>query len=500
MYHFPTGFRFSWTAICLVLAGLSWPGTTPFAAAQSDGDPVTIGTWREIESEVLGETRRLIVSKPEGYDNPEKRFPVLYLLDGETHFHHTTGLVEYMAGNDVMPEMLVVAVTNTDRTRDLTPAKAEPDPEFPSAGGADNFIKFLRDELVPFVDENYRTEPYRILVGHSFGGLFAIHTLVHEPDLFNACIAISPSLQWDDQKLVEQAEAFLHERPELACALYMTTGNEGGQLTGGVLKLAGVLREKCPAQFEWDQRIMEEETHGTVPYRSTRQGLEFVFADWGLRDPVPLFDSGGTAAIHQHYERAATKYGMARPTPASAFVSLAVKLQFEGRLEEAREVLEHDPENFSPPALVYSMIGKSWRERDKQDEAIACYKRALELNPASAAARQALIEMDVDADSLVKSVTVPLETLQQYAGIYTSAGNDIEVELEAGALAVEFTGQPREYLIPVSASEFVVGSGLYKLEFDCDEQDAVTQLTIRVVNGNVIVCPRKTNRAEEKSD
>ncbi|MGI9517121.1 MAG: alpha/beta hydrolase-fold protein [Pirellulaceae bacterium] len=468
--------------------------------AQSEGDPVTIGTWREIESEVLGETRRLIISKPEGYDNPENRFPVLFVLDGDSHFHHTTGLVEYMAGNDVMPQMLVVAITNTDRTRDLTPAKDEEDPAFPGAGGADNFIKFLRDELVPFIDENYRTEPYRILVGHSFGGLFAIHTLVHEPELFNAYIAISPSLQWDDQKLVGQAEAFLHERPELACALYMTTGNEGGQLTGGVLKLAGVLREKCPAHFEWDQRIMEEETHGTVPYRSTRQGLDFVFADWGLRDPVPLYDSGGTAAIHRHYERAAAKFGMERPTPASAFIFLATKLMFDGRLEDARAVLEHDPGNFPPRAMLYSMIGKAWKDREKNDEAIECYTRALEINPAAEDARQALTELGVDVESLVTAVTVPVETLQKYAGTYTSAGNDVEVQLEDGALAVEFLGQPQEKLIPVSDSEFVVKTGLYRIEFDSDEQGQATQMTIRVVNGNDIVCPRKDENADEESD
>ena len=101
-----------------------------------------------------------------------------------------------------MPATIVVALQNTERGRDMTPP-AETDDEMTSmigdSGGADDFIAFFRDELIPYVDSNYRTTGYDILVGHSLGGLVAIHALVHHPDVFEAYVPISPRLWWDGQ-------------------------------------------------------------------------------------------------------------------------------------------------------------------------------------------------------------------------------------------------------------------------------------------------------------
>lgn len=199
-------------------------------------------------------------------------------------------------------------------------------------GGAANFMRFFGEELIPHIDSTFRTHDYRMLVGHSFGGLFAVHALVHDPDLFDAYIAISPSLQWDEQMLVSQADAFFRDTDALAKTLYMTTGNEGMGLTGGVLKLAGVLTEHTPAGFEWDSRIMSEETHNTVVHRSTRQGLEFVFRHWGLRDVVALYDSGGFEAIHAHFAAAEIKGPMGTvaltPIAMDRFVTTGQPVEF----------------------------------------------------------------------------------------------------------------------------------------------------------------------------
>ena len=121
------------------------------------------------------------------------------------------------------PEMIVVAVRNTDRTRDLTPSPFTPDPPedgegedgdegdgenpMPTAGGAGAFLDFFERELFPFVEERYRTQPYRIVIGHSFGGLFAVHALVHRPAAFDAYVAISPSLWWANGVVVDRAES-----------------------------------------------------------------------------------------------------------------------------------------------------------------------------------------------------------------------------------------------------------------------------------------------------
>ena len=103
-------------------------------------------------------------------------------------------------GNLQIPELIVVGVPNTDRTRDLTPTRnaSRPtggsDPSLRGSGGGDAFLAFLRDELIPTVDAAYRTTDYRILVGHSFGGLMSLHAFLSEPALFQAHLAIDPSV------------------------------------------------------------------------------------------------------------------------------------------------------------------------------------------------------------------------------------------------------------------------------------------------------------------
>src|SRR6185369_6618719 len=81
--------------------------------------------------------------------------------------------------------------------------------QFPSAGGADNFLKFFETELIPQIEKQYRVQPYRIFAGHSFGGLFAIHALITKPKLFNSYVAVSPSLQWENFEALKRAEDFL---------------------------------------------------------------------------------------------------------------------------------------------------------------------------------------------------------------------------------------------------------------------------------------------------
>ena len=161
----------------------------------------------------MNERRPLFISKPAGYEQGTERYPVLYLLDGETHFHHATGIARFLAESGRIPALLVVGVASTNRNRDLTPpSQAGNDLRFsPGGGGADAFLRFLSEELIPYVEANYRTRSYRILVGHSFGGLFAVYALTTRPRVFNAYIAISPSLHWNNQGVCVPSREILRE-------------------------------------------------------------------------------------------------------------------------------------------------------------------------------------------------------------------------------------------------------------------------------------------------
>ena len=357
--------------VCVVsvaIVGLSH-STVAQTAPASIGEPVVIGERWEMQSEILDETRRLTVGTPSGYDEGQERYPVVFVLDGGAHFHHTTGTADFLARNGRVPPVIVVAISNTDRTRDLSPpSSVETEVElFPTHGGADDFLRFITDELTPWVDERYRTRPHRVLIGHSLGGLFALHALVTRPDVFDAYIAISPSLQWNDQHLVERAETAFEAMDELTVDLYLTVGNEGGALLGGVRKLSGVFDEHAPAGFRWAFRLMEEETHGSVPLRSTRQGLEAIFAGWDLHDVMTTFDQGGLEAVDAYYRRGGERFGYERSTPDGKLLRIVLRLLSDDRLDEAADVLLHDPEQWPPPSSLLYRLGEGYADRGESE-------------------------------------------------------------------------------------------------------------------------------------
>lgn len=149
-----------------------------------DAKSITIGKKEVFSSKFLNENRTLWIYTPNETSqipNPDKRYPVMYVLDGEAHFYSTVGIVQQLSqanGNGALPEMIVVGIENTNRLRDLVPTNdnTKPNP----------FIEFLSKELSSYIDQNYKTAPYKILVGHSLGGLTAIDILTNFPDLFNA--------------------------------------------------------------------------------------------------------------------------------------------------------------------------------------------------------------------------------------------------------------------------------------------------------------------------
>ena len=172
--------------------------------------------------------------------------------------------------------MLVVAIASVSiarRTLDLTtPSSAAIDNRFaPGNGGADAFLSFIEGELIPFVDKTYRARPYRVLAGHSLGGLFAIHSLTTKPKLFDAYIAIDPSLHWNNGAVLAGAEAFFSKTKELQADLYLSASNAGGRLPNRVRGLAAILDQKAPSGFRWNFEWMKEEAMGRIPLRASKK-------------------------------------------------------------------------------------------------------------------------------------------------------------------------------------------------------------------------------------
>ena len=364
--------------------------TSPFAvvaflfslAVAAFGQSYADGARVAIKSEVLGEERVILIRTPPGYERNGQRYPVLYMTDGGAHLGHTSATIEFLSGNGRMPEMIVVAITNTDRTRDLTPTNASmPRPDgtemnFPTSGGSDKFLKFIETELIPKIEKDYRTQPYRVFAGHSFGGLFAIHSFLTRPESFNAYIAVSPSMQWDNHLLSRKAEEFFKDRKELNRTLFLTLANEGGAMREGFDRFKGVLGKIKPKGFEWDSMLMEDEDHGSVVMRSHYHGLRKVFDGWQVAADVV---AGGAPVVESHYKRLSAKFGYAIQPPEPLMNNLGYQLMGAGKMDDAIAVFKSNVERYPNSANVYDSLAEAYEKTDKLDLARPNYEKAVQL-------------------------------------------------------------------------------------------------------------------------
>lgn len=190
----------------------------------------SIGETIEIKSKVLNETRTINIYLPNSYrEDTIRKYPVIYLLDGskDEDFIHIAGLVQFCSFSwiNIIPESIVVGIGNVDRKRDFTyPSSVELDrKEFPTSGKSENFINFIFSELQVMINEKYRVTKEKTIIGQSLGALLATEILFKKPEMFDHYIIISPSLWWDNERLLKfELKDSLREK-----SVYIGVGKEG---------------------------------------------------------------------------------------------------------------------------------------------------------------------------------------------------------------------------------------------------------------------------------
>ena len=179
----------------------------------SQKEVLPFGVIERIQSVILNEERILNIYLPQGY-HPDSslRYATVYVLDGSAHedFPHVAGLVQFLNMYQLIPNSIVVGIANVDRYRDFTSLSKEKDDleSIPNNGGAEQFMEFIEKEVQPLIIKNYRVNEQRTIIGQSLGGLLATEILMAKPQLFSDYIIVSPSLWWNDQRLVKSSHSY----------------------------------------------------------------------------------------------------------------------------------------------------------------------------------------------------------------------------------------------------------------------------------------------------
>lgn len=217
-----------------------------------------------IYSATLKEERQVIIKLPKSYnENKNIQYPVLYVLDGEWNLEFAASLLNRMQLSEAASEHIIIGINNVDRTRDFTPTVNQ-DPQGPvgKGGGADKFLDFIELELMPLVSKKYRTSDYKILAGHSLGGLLVLHSFQSRPHLFQAHFAFSPAVWWGARKTLNETKKFVINTPDLNNYLYMNIGNEGGEMHQVYNELHETIVKRRPENLTFISDYFEQEPHG----------------------------------------------------------------------------------------------------------------------------------------------------------------------------------------------------------------------------------------------
>jgi len=367
---------------------------------------IVVGKIDSIKSNILGEERKIWVYVPDAASDPKKRFPVVYLLDGDAHFTGVVGMIKHLGGSSTGPDMIVVGIPNTDRTRDLTPTKSilmpggTPDQNLKTSGGGEKFESFIAKELIPHIDSVYPVAPYKMLIGHSLGGLTVMNIIVHHPDMFNSYIAIDPSMWWDKQKLLNQARDVFEQQKYNGKSLYLGIANTiPGAMdtlqvrldtTGetehirSILALKDILQRNKANGLNFAYGYYKNDDHGSVPLITEYDGLRFLFSFYKMPNKIQgeLLDKNSkanpVADISAHYIDISKRMGYAILPPENMIAEFAYYL-LQTQPKKSLTLFQLNIKNYPKSENAYESMGDYYAKQKDKAKAIEYYNKALSI-------------------------------------------------------------------------------------------------------------------------
>lgn len=361
------------------------------ASAQTVGKPIIIGTIESMYSNILEEERKLWIYVPQP-SSEKQRYPVLYLLDAESNFNSAAAIVRKMGGR--WPEMIIVGIANTDRNRDLTPTQTI---NYKGSGGGENFIRFIKEELIPHIDSSYNSSSYRLLSGHSLGGLTVANVFANHTEMFNAYIIIDPTLTYDDQKLLLQIEKMIAGKKFANQSLFfgmannlppgmdtMTARKDTSKSTlfyRSHLRFVQALQGIPTSELRCKFQFYPGEGHGTVQIIAEYDGLHFLFDYYQFKLSVLMNNPtyNGDSAIIAHFKNISIKLGYPVPPPEGMVNEAGYFYLNSKRYDRAYQLFKLNIDNYPKSFNTYDSMGDFYAAKSDKVKAIEFYTKALNL-------------------------------------------------------------------------------------------------------------------------
>lgn len=372
----------------------------PFAAKAQENSPFTTGFEKSFPSKILGVERKVWIHIPNsngGNENTGRgKYPVIYLLDGDANFNDVVSITEFMSNAGLCPPMIVVGILHSARMTDLTFGTDKETPGI--VGNGENFMRYVEKELMPYIESNYPTAPYKIFIGHSVGGLTVVNTLIHHPDLFNAYVSLDGALWWNNQQIVTDAKTILANQHYKGKTLFMALANrmergmdtltvqkdttEGTELIRSNLEFIAAIFKNKTNQLRFQHKFYENDDHSSVRLIGEYDALRFIFDYYKLKiynselnDPYFKLDS----LFVTHYNYVSEQIGYLIKPGENQVNNLGYHMLSQKQFDKAEALFKLNIANYPETANCYDGLGDLYLAKGDKINAIASFKKTLTL-------------------------------------------------------------------------------------------------------------------------
>ncbi|WP_282079160.1 alpha/beta hydrolase-fold protein [Aquimarina algiphila] len=346
---------------------------------------VTLGEISSLQSKVLNKTIPLSIHLPANYDSSRKTYPVLYMLgsDYRARFAMLASTLDYM-GEGQIPEMILIGIDLPEGNSILLPTREKQDTTIP-----DSYINFLEKELMPHVDNTYRTAPYNVLYGASNSGFFTVYALLNKPHLFNGYFASSPSLMHIPTVLQQKIKSGPLKSIAENRSLHIIYSDEEG-LTDIVSEFSRVVEEHIPESFTY--KVNELVNQGHVPAMDFILFLLALYPDFNPFNPGENLES--LDKVTQHFDRLSKRYGYEIKPPIGVIFNLGFHTILSKDLIAAEEIFQYSIEVYPEGKESYLGMGLVRRAQGQLESAKVMIEKALTIDPEFSLAKRWLQRLE----------------------------------------------------------------------------------------------------------
>ncbi len=354
-----------------------------------------IGKKYTINSKILNTNREIIIYLPESYNfNDYYRYPVIYLLDGKKFFHSFTGVVAQKSSDasPQIPEMILVGIVSQDRVKDSSPTNSligytgNEEKGLEVSGGADNFIEFIEKELIPYIDQTYRSNDCRIFTGYSFTGLPVLHALFSRSELFNSYLVIEFSAWWDEEVTLKNLNVFFKHYKGPYKDVFISTVDRVKNVVyreeeNKTWKFIQRFEQNLPENVDlgYKKYGYKSENHHSTPLISFLDGLKYLFRGYMINYDEMYNDPN---KIKVRFEQLSNRIGW-KIVPREDLINFFGNqfLYSHVDIDKALFYFKYNAENYPESHYAWYSLGKFYEQVSDKDKAILSYKKSLKLLP-----------------------------------------------------------------------------------------------------------------------